>query len=108
MYVRMRNVDAPVPKASLWVSEANYEVYPPTDGRCRRQSIEWRRKAGRGEKDESEFNLPLVAFYLSGNLPPCAESVIFGIIPFNSRKRKVAIRASHTRRVVTDERRSRS
>ena len=28
--VRMRSVDAPVPKASLWVSEANYEVYPPT------------------------------------------------------------------------------
>ena len=65
MYDRKRSVDAPVPKASGWVSEANYEVYPPTEGRCRRQSIEWCRKARRGEKDESEFNLPLVAFYLS-------------------------------------------
>ena len=63
--VRMRSVDAPVLKASLWVSEANCEVYPPTDGRCRRQSIEWCSKASRGEKDESEFNFPLVAFYLS-------------------------------------------
>ena len=39
--VRMRSVDAPVLKASLWVSEVNYEVYPPTEGRCRRQSLEW-------------------------------------------------------------------
>ena len=44
------------------MSEVNYEVYPPTEGRYRRQSLEWCRKARRGEKDESEFNLPLVAF----------------------------------------------
>jgi hypothetical protein len=58
VYDRNRSVDAPVPKVSLWVSEANYEAYPPTEGRCRRQSIEWRRKASRREKDKSEFHFP--------------------------------------------------
>ena len=39
--------DAPAAKRSGWVSEANCETYPPTEGRCRRQSLEWCRKAPR-------------------------------------------------------------
>ena len=61
--VRMRSVDAPVPKASGWVSEANYEVYPPTEGRCRRQSLEWCRKAPRVASDKSEFYLSQFLVY---------------------------------------------
>ena len=39
--------DAPGARRSGWVSEVNCETYPPTEGRCRRQSLEWCRKAPR-------------------------------------------------------------
>ena len=51
-----------MPKASGWVSEANYEVYPPTEGRCRMQSLEWCRKAPRVASDKSEFHLSQFVF----------------------------------------------
>ena len=100
----MRSVDAPVPKASLWMNEANYEVYPPTEGRCRRQSIEWRRKSPRGTLNKSEFHLSYFSVFgvVRGFNPPMSSSE-------SSRMARLAVRETSEgggksmRTVGTDE-----
>ena len=54
--------DAPAAKRSGRVSEANCVAYPSTEGRCRRQSQEWCRKAPREELSRSESRKSPSAF----------------------------------------------